>query len=113
MGAGQKITNPREAMLKVTAVCLEICSLKNSPGDPEAVWAHPLSPSCQEAYDKPILIPASGGGKDARCTHGNDKPGCRGASIPKPKKGLLEPWQRDGFEGGFLGGGSIGAVLAR
>lgn len=45
--------------------------------------------------------------------HSNDKPECSGASIPKPKKGLLEPWQRDGLGGGFLGGGSIGAVLER
>lgn len=30
---------------------------------------------------------------------GNDKPGCRSASIPKPKKSLLEPWQRDAFLG--------------
>lgn len=42
MDAEQKITNPQEAMLKVTAVCLEICSLKNSPGDPEARCSEPL-----------------------------------------------------------------------
>lgn len=44
--------------------------------------------------------------------HSNDKPGCcRGASIPKSKKGLLEPRQALGE--GFLGEGTIGAGLER
>lgn len=34
---------------------------------------------------------------------GNDKPGCRGASISKPKKGLLEPGREMVWEEGFLG----------
>lgn len=39
------------------------------------------------------------------------KPGCRGTGTSKSEKGLSEPRQKDGFEGGLPGGGSIEAGL--
>lgn len=65
VGTEQKPTSPHETLLKVTALYLEICSVRNSQGDPEAVWAHALNPWCQDPHGIPVFIHVPGRGQDA------------------------------------------------